>query len=53
MTKKAPSKPSRPKPSTGLKKSKPRITKPFPRTQEVRSSKGKHKYRKGSHVKKS
>ena len=52
MAKKALSKPSRAKPSTGLKKPKPRIIKPFPRTQEVRSSKGKHKYRKGSHVKK-
>jgi|TARA_R110000822_G_scaffold191742_1_gene330449 hypothetical protein len=41
-----PSKPSRAKPS------KPSRAKPFPRTQEVRSSKGKHKYRKGSHVKK-
>ena len=53
MAKKAPSKTSKPsKSSTGLKKRKPRIIKPFPKTQEVRSSKGKHKYRKGSYVKK-
>tara|TARA_R100001143_G_scaffold7583_1_gene9763 strand:+ start:383 stop:538 length:156 start_codon:yes stop_codon:yes gene_type:complete len=51
MAKKAPIKPS--KPSTGLKKRKPRIIKPFPKTKEARSSKGKHKYRKGSYVKRS
>jgi hypothetical protein len=55
MTKKAPNKPSKPnKPSIGLKKpkTKPKIIKPFPKIREARSSKGKHKYRKGSHVKK-
>ena len=51
MAKKAPIKPG--KPSTGLKKRKPRIIKPFPKTKEARSSKGKHKYRKGSYVKRS